>query len=248
VSTWETVLIDGVDIFTVAQNIQVWEGIHDVAAQRGDPIPIPGADGAVDPGELPFGVGVLPLGLQLRGSSLTGFNDAHRALKRMCKVGRQVTLSRRLSYTTGNETHTAAGRYLSGLAPTLFTPALGKVLLSFSILDGKWHGPAVTIGAGTSSITGDVRTRRMLVTVSAGTSPVVTNTTNGSTFTISGSTSTPVVVDVEALSASASGVDCSGRLSWNTGSFDYPLQLEPGSNTLTISSGTLSVAYQPAYE
>ncbi|MGZ4596281.1 MAG: phage distal tail protein [Actinomycetes bacterium] len=244
-TTWETLLVDGSDIASTARILQVWDGIHAVASERGDPVTVPGRDGVVDV-DRAFDAFPVAIGLQLRGASLlTGFNDVHRDLKRLCKPGRKVTLSRRLSYTTGQETHTCSGRYLSGLEPTLMTPALGRVVVSFLNLDGLWYGPSTTIGTGTVSVLGDVRTRRMTVTLSGGAGPTtVTNTTNGWAFTLTGSTSTAVAVDVENMTATQGGTDVSSRLSWTKG---LPLQLEAGSNTLTCSSGSASIAYQPAY-
>lgn len=241
---WDTLLIDGTDVKVAGvRQIRVWSGISDVASLRGGNALIPLADGETWV-EKPFDTYTLPLDLVLLGSGRQAFNDARRTLLRLVKPGRTVTLSRRVGYGTGNETHTALAEYATGLNPSMTGLDVGQLLLEMRILGGLWYGAAVTIGAGASTITGDVRTRRMTATVSAGMDPTVTNTTNGYAFTVSGDTTTPVEVDVEAMTASDSGGDCSDRLSWTR---TWPMQLEAGSNTLTISSGTLSVEYQPAY-
>lgn len=243
---YDTILVDGTDIKSgVARQITVWDDLFETAPLRGDFPVVPFADGEANVDQS-FDAYTLGIGLTLLASDRQGFNDARRTLTRLVKPGKTVTLSRLVAYGTGNETHTTVAKYQSGLGPVGMTGQdTGRLVVNMRILDGLWFGSAVTIAAGTHTILGDVRTRRMLVTVSAGTAPVVTNTTNGSSFTVSGSTGTPVVVDVENMSASDSGGDCSERLSW---SGTWPLQLEAGSNTLTISSGTLSVAYQPAYQ
>lgn len=244
-ATWETVLIDGVDISLAGVRIiEVWDGAHEVPGERGGPVPYPGRDGATDT-DGAFDPYPLRLGLRLEGSSLlTGFNDVHRALKQLCKVGRVVTLTRRLSYSTGQESHTALGRYLSGLGPTLPTPAKGKLMLAFNVLDGVWHGPSATLGTGAITALGDVRTHRMTITLSGGTNPQLTNSGTGHSMTYTGSTSTPVVVDVEAMTATQGGADVSANLSWSRA---MPFRLNPGSQNVSVSSGSASISYQPAY-
>jgi hypothetical protein len=212
---------------------------------RGSLIEFPTKDGSTD-ADQPFGSSVLGIGLMVQGGSseVTGFNDQYRTLKRLCKPGRTVTLTKELSYTTGNESYTQTAK-LRSLSPQQQSPADYKVLVEFTLLDGLWFGSAVTIGAGTSTVTGDVRTRRMTVTISGGSSPkTVTNSTNGWALTYTGSTATAVVIDVENMTATQGASDVSGNLSWTR---DFPMQLEAGSNTLAISSGTLSIAYQPAF-
>lgn len=244
---YDTFLIDGTDLRSLGvRYIETWDGFLDNAPLRGGNPIIPFADGEARV-DKPFEAYTMGMTLVLLGAGRQAFNDAHRALKRLVKPGQTVTLSRLIAYATGNETHTTTAEYLSGLGPSMTGLDVGRLTVNMRILDGLWYGPAVTIGAGTSSITGDVRTRRALITVSAGTDPTVTNSTNSYAFTVSGSTATPVVVDVENMSASTGGVDCSDRLTWAAGAKTWPMQLDPGSNTLTISSGTLSVAYQPAY-
>jgi hypothetical protein len=241
----DTIKVDGTDLQTAARVLQVWEGVHQTPALRGSLIEFPTKDGSTD-ADQPFGSSVLGIGLMVQGGSseVTGFNDQYRTLKRLCKPGRTVTLTKELSYTTGNESYTQTAK-LRSLSPQQQSPADYKVLVEFTLLDGLWFGSAVTIGAGTSTVTGDVRTRRMTVTISGGSSPkTVTNSTNGWALTYTGSTATAVVIDVENMTATQGASDVSGNLSWTR---DFPMQLEAGSNTLAISSGTLSIAYQPAF-
>lgn len=244
---FETILFDGTDIKTPGVvSIEVWKGALGTAPLRGDDkfVPLKDGEAYVEKAFAPF---ILNLGLVLTTGSQTLFNDAYRTLRRLAKPDGTVTLTRNMSYSTGNEQVTALARYSGGLEVEPINIVDGRVVLAMKVLSGLWYGPSTTIGAGTSSIAGDVRTRRMTVTVSAGIGPTVTNSTNGYAFTISGDTTTPVVVDVLNMTASSGGTDCSSRLSWATATKTWPMQLQAGSNTLTISSGTLSVAYQGAY-
>lgn len=241
----DTLLIDGTDLAAAARIVQVWEGVHVTPGNRGSGLVIPDRDGMVD-FDRPFGANTLSLGLLLRGSSdVTGFNDAYRTLRRLVKPGRQVTLTRRQSFTTGTEDHTAAARYLDGLNPTLLTPADGKMVLNFTILDGLWYGASQSIGTGAVTVLGDVRTHRMTVTLTgSGSTTVLSNSANGMTFTYTGSKSTAVVIDVEAMTATQGVTDVSANLSWNG---IFPFRLEPGAQTLSVSTGSAAISYRPAY-
>lgn len=240
----DTIKVDGTDVQTAARILQVWEDVHSTPDLRGSLIEFPTRDGSINVDQ-PFSSKILGIGLLVRGGApdVTGFNDQYRTLRRLCKPGRTVTLTKELSYSTGNEVYTQLAK-LRSLSPKQETPADYRVLVEFTLLDGLWFGSAVVIAAGTSTVTGDVRTRRMTITLSAGTNPTVTNSTNGYALTYTGSTATAVVIDVENMTATQGASDVSGNLTWTK---DFPMQLEAGSNTLAISSGTLSVSYQPAF-
>lgn len=237
--TVDTVLVDGTDLQTAARIIQVWGGVHAIPGQRGSGFVIPGRDGIVDDIDRPFEAGVLSLGMLVRGTSdVTGFNDALRTLKNLVKVGRKVTLTRRLSFTAGNEDHTAEARCLP-FAPEMLTPADGKMVLNFQILSGLWYGAALapTIPA-TITVPGDAVTRRItLVLPGAGT---LTNTTTGVSVTVTAGAT--LTVEAKTTTGLLSAITSAGdpRGFWFT--------LAPGSNTITWSAaGTPTISYQPAY-
>jgi hypothetical protein len=243
---YETVLFDGTDIKSAGvREIKVWEGALLTTSLRGDDLIIEDADGMVAVQERPFDSIEMQLGLVLLGTTHADFNDATRALRRLVKADGTVTLTRRLAYGTGNEQHTALARYAGGLEPHLIDMAAGHVDLRMRLLDGLWFGPSTTI-TGTATVAGDVRTRRMTVTFTGGTNPTLTNSTTGDVLTWTGAVGgTPVVVDVEAMSATRGVSNVSGALSWTR---TYPMTLAAGSNTLGITGGgTVSIAYRPAF-
>ena len=73
----------------------------------------------------------------------------------------------------------------------------------------------------------------------------MTNATNGYTFRYVGTVpSGGVVVDVVNRTAMNGSTNVSSALKWSK---DDPFQLDPGSQTLTVSAGTVSFTYYPAY-
>jgi hypothetical protein len=187
----------------------------------------------------------------VRGSSFDDVWSKVVALRRRCKPGRTVTLTRQMpdpDGTDANTNQTATARRLTDRPDWL--AETGFVLdIDWLIVDGVWHGSAVAIAnaAGVQAIAGDTRTRRMTITLDAGAARTIKNTTNEYEFTFSATVPTGgVLIDVEALTATAivGGADLSTSLSWEK---ELPMQLEAGSNTLTVSAGSASISYQPAY-
>lgn len=185
-----------------------------------------------------------------------GFDEvwaAIRALRRRCKPGRTVTLVRQVPDPEGTDTnvdHTTTARRVNAPRVSWEGPDAAVVDIDWLIADTPWHGDAVAIAdaAGTHDIDGDLATHRMEITLPEGPARTITNTTNGHWLTFS--TGTPVggtLIDVEAQTATniISGADVSQYLSWGK---THPMRLNPGSNTLTVSAGTASISYQPAYE
>lgn len=176
-----------------------------------------------------------------------------RALRRRCKPGRTVTLTRQMpdpDGTDANTNHTTTARRQGAPRIEWLGADAAVVDIDWLIADTPWLGAAVAIAdaAGAHTILGDISTHRMTVTLAAGAARTITNTTNGHWFTFG--TTVPaggVLIDVEARTAIGitGSVDLSASLSWGKA---YPMRLNPGSNTLTVSAGTAAISYQPAYE
>jgi hypothetical protein len=246
---YETLLFDGVDVKVPGvRSIEVWDGALATPRLRGGDLRLPGRDGEKPVDDLPFEADEVGVGLTLDGTDRTVFNDVFRALRRMVNVDGTVTLTRRLSYTTGDEEHTCLARYMSGLNPAL-TAAMTATRLALVMknLWGLWYGPQVIIADGTHTVLGDARTRWMTVTFSGGVNPELTNTTTGDVLGWTGSPGgSDVVVDVSELTATRAGVDVSAAMSWQPRTF--PMTLRPGPNTLVLTGGgAVSIAYWPAF-
>jgi hypothetical protein len=244
-----TYLIDGTDIRIAGTRLlRNVDGLYTMGGVRGDDLTVVDADGSTWLDERPFDPFTLPLPLTLRGGSEAGFNDLLRTLRRLVKPDRTFTLTRRLSFGSGTEDHTALARYVDGLPPQM-APGIveGDLTLNLRNLDGIWYGPTATVTTGSVTILGDVRTHRMTITFTGGTNPTLTNSTTGDSLTWTGTVGgTPVVVDVEAMTATQGVTDVSGALVWNR---TYPMTFRAGSNTLAVTGGgTVSTAYAPAYQ
>lgn len=246
----EALLVDGTDIETLGI-IENWDGVLSVAAERGGPLLIPGRDGAVHVPGLAVAAGVIPIPFALFGDDVTGFNDALRSLRRLVPPGKVLDVVRRLSYDTGVEDQHASCTYLSGLDPKLVNAASGRLVLTLTNLDGRWYGEddVVINAAGAHVIQGDTRTRRMFITLTGGVAPVLTNSI-GQSLTFAGNPgvgAAAVTVNPEAMTATQSGADVSGLLSWS-GRFPFELDPREGANTIAITGGgTFNIAYRPAF-
>jgi phage-related protein len=112
-----------------------------------------------------------------------------------------------------------------------------------------WYGPAVSgiSAAGIHTFDGDTRTHRIQFTLAAGAARTITNTTNGFALTFGGTVPAGgVLIDVEARTARAITGDTNldVYLTWTK---FHPMRFDPGENVLTVSSGTATISYQPAY-
>jgi hypothetical protein len=242
---YETLLIDGVDLTSVVRCVQSIDGLYVVTGARGDNVVFPGVDGEtwVDK---PRGTGTVDLGILLAGNTTTEFNDSYRALVRLVKPGRRVNLERRMSYSSGNESHYSIGEYASGLAPTLNLARIGRTTLSMKILDGVWYAGSTTelvvpIGNYTADVAGDDLTHRMTITMAAG--GYVQNTTTGHRLDVAANTGGNVVIDVVNMTATQDGNDVSYLQTFNQ---RYPFQLVPGDNDLDSDNG-FTIDYYQAY-
>lgn len=246
-------LVDGVDLAAVGVELtHDGAGLWDDVPEEPITSTFPGSDGSLDTGSR-FPQYVRSTMYTIRATDPTAAEAALQALRRRCKPGRSVTLTRVMPGREGeaaNVSMTTTARRQG--APRVAWLGKNNVLtvdIDWLITGGPFYGPSVNIAsaAGTTSVEGDVRTRRMTLTLAAGASRQVTNTTNG--FWFSFTTTVPtggVVVDVEARTAKkvSDNSDMSAYLTWGK---VLPFQLDPGANTITVSAGTASIDYQPAY-
>lgn len=239
--------VDGVEL--THDGAGLWSGLTENIGVSA----FPGADGgSVDGGVFPpYTNSTL---YTVRGSTPEDTWARLEALRRRCKPGRTVTLTRLMPDPEGadaNAAHTATARR-QGTRPVWLSKRVATLDIDWLISGGPWCGDAVAIAdaAGAHTVLGDLRTYRMTITLLAGAARTVTNTTpgNGHAFDFLAAVPTGgVLVDVEACTAVAitSGADMSGSLRWAK---KYPMRLDAGPNTLTVSAGSASISYQPAYE
>jgi hypothetical protein len=248
-----TFLVDGVDVLATGVTLAhdgagVWDGLEeDVSVAT-----YAGVDGGTVAGG-DFRPYVRSVEFLVRGADYDTTWARIRALRRRCKPGQTVTLTRQMPDQEGVDTNasltTTAHRQTDRVMWA--APGLASVDVDWLIVGGPWSGAQVTItnAAGTRTILGDLRTQKVTATLSAGAvNPTVANTTNGFSFTWTGTVPTGgVEVDVVQRKATklSDSSDVSSALTWAKVA---PFQLNPGDNVITVSSGTCDLAYYPAYE
>jgi hypothetical protein len=256
-SLWDTLLVNGTDLITMGCVAAPYEFPYNGAPQRGDLAQYAGIDG-VEYDDLPYDAGLLPVTVSLSpscsgvsGNSWTSLNDAFRALRILCRPDRPSVLVRQMEFSSGQESHTANAKLLDIVTARPVSQVL-KCLVEFDLLDGCWFGGSQAIPAfsvsGAPVVKGDVRTMRITATLSAGAvSPTVANTTNGYSFTYVGTVPAGgVTVDVLNRRATTitGSINVSNNLRWAK---KHPFRMEPGANSITVSSGTVAFSYYPAY-
>lgn len=246
-----TLLLDGTDIEDLTDCVEgpvVWP--YQGWPQIGEFPRFPGIDGAAFLRQ-PYDTAILPVQATLRspacsGASGTAIREAIRDLRVACRPDRLLTLTRKWDDSTAE---TAAAKFLN-ITPDRPVKNVVQCLIEFTLLE-LWYGPVTNIAsaAGTHDILGETRTRRMVIELNMGPPWTVTNVTTGHWFSFTGGgPASGITVDVEARTAvgTVGGGDYSGQLSWGK---DALMLLDPaaGPNTLTVSAGTASIDYQPAY-
>lgn len=175
---------------------------------------------------------------------------AFRALRRRCKPGRTITLTKQIPDPEGGASNvnltTQARR--QGDRPEWLTGNSMQVDIDWLIVDGLWIGAEESISAvGAVTVKGDLPTSQVTVTIAAGAVDPVLSNTNGYSLRYVG-TVPAGGVEVDVANRRATGltgpVDLSANLRWSK---DDPFQLDPGAQTLAISSGSASFDYLPAY-
>lgn len=245
-------LVDGADLAVAGVELLhdgagLWDGFSEEAVVSSPP----GFDGALDTGGR-FPAYVRSMAYEVVAVDPKAAWAAIVALRRRCKPGRPVTLGRVMpdpEGTDANTTLTSTARRQGDRIVWVGKNNRAQVDIDWLITGGPFYGPSTNIAsaAGTTSVKGDVRTRKMTLTLAAGAARTVTNTTNGHWFTFGTTVPTGgVLVDVLARTAKAitGGTDLSRYLSWGK---VHPFQLEADSNTITVSAGSASIDYQPAY-
>lgn len=156
------------------------------------------------------------------------------------------TLSRRLVLTAGDQVVTTRVKYGDGFDIQRMAPPVGRAVVRLKKLWPYFYGTA-TAGAvpGTITAAGSAATNRMVITMSGGTGQVLTNTTTGEVITITSGSGT-MLIDPLSRTATRGGVNNIGSVSFAGPSRTW-MRLKPGSNVFTVSSGTASISYYPAW-
>jgi hypothetical protein len=240
-----TLLLSGTDLASVADVVEDLSEFWSSSDSRGD-LPtyagVPGATAVRRPVSSKMATAQVSF---TDGATLAATEDAVAACKAVLRPGQPQTGTRRkvtgagsLDVTQTVIVRTVEERWLSETACTL--------LIGVELADGAWYGASEPIAAaGSVTVKGDLPTSRITATLSAGAADPVVSNSNGYTFRYVGTVPAgDVVVDVAARTAMAGSTDVSSSLKWSK---DAPFQLDPGAQTITVSAGTVSFTYSPAY-
>ncbi|MFT4128229.1 MAG: hypothetical protein QM662_18625 [Gordonia sp. (in: high G+C Gram-positive bacteria)] len=248
---YDTILIDDVDVkslpgVTLAQD--GYTASWTVPTTRGDRATYAGIDGEAD-SDLPVAALIVPVSVWVHSSNQLEQNDRIDAVRAWAKPRRAVTLTRRVAHAGGNQQHTGLARLDGAVGIERQGPTLARLAVQFRVAAGNLFGPSLTIaGAGPITVVGTTPTRAITLTLAAGTSnPAVANTMTGHSFRFVGTVPAGgVTVDIAARRATrvTGGADTTSSLRW--GKADL-LLLIPGTNTLTVSAGSIAGTYLPAY-
>jgi hypothetical protein len=244
-----TLLFSGVDIATLADVVEDLSEFWSGADSRGDLPTYAGVSGATAvrrPTDTKVRSGQVTM---TDGADLAETEDKVAAFKAALFPGKAQTVTRRKVTGSGNLDTTQTAIVRPAIEERWLSDTTCTLIFAVETLDGPWYGSSQSIGAaGTTTVLGDTSTRSITATLSAGAvNPVVTNTSNGYTFRYVGTVPTGgVTVDVKARKATkvSDSSDVSSSLKWSK---DAPFQLDPGSQTITVSAGTVSFTYLPAY-
>lgn len=244
---WDTILVDGTDILTATRFEEDRDGYYALPPLRGELPTYPGIDGETNTDQ-PYGPTVFTQHLVLNGASYTGANDEWRTLVKLCKPGQTVTLTKQMSFGTGNESYTALAK-LRDIQRARINPVTARCVVEWSILDGVWYGATLTRGLSnglnTVTLSGEITTKSMTITLTGGTTPTLRNATLDYDLSFSGSMGSAVVIDVLNGTATQSSTDVSEFLTWTR---SVPFALGVGTNSIILSGGgSASIDYDPAY-
>lgn len=243
-----TLLFSGIDLATLVDVVEDLSDFWSGADPRGDLPTYAGTSGATAI-RRPTDTKVRSAQVSMTdGATLAATEDKIDALKAVLRPGQSQTVTRRKVTSAGNLDTTQTAIVRPAIEERWLSPTACTLIFAVETLDGAWYGASESIAAaGSVTIKGDTSTRSITATLSAGAAnPVVTNS-NGYTFRYVGTVPTGgVSVDVKARKATkvSDSSDVSSALKWSK---DAPFQLDPGSQTITVSAGTVSFTYLPAY-
>ena len=138
---WETVLVDGVDLATIA-TIEDMAGVMASAPTSGEPITIPGREGAIFvPGEYESYSFDVPLAIL---GDTRGEQNANLAtlLALVDTRAAPVTVTRRIVVATSNVAHSCSCVVTGTIQPNNAGRRALRMVVSFQNLDGVWESVA----------------------------------------------------------------------------------------------------------
>jgi hypothetical protein len=250
----EDFLVDGTSLMTLAYAIQTISGRERLPPKIGDNIRIPYRHGRVWKPKT-ADEQVITLGMWVRGCDVNGvtagdprayFQSNLRTLKRLfAPTGRQLTLQRKILYTTGMETHNGLGEAASQIDAQGQSRHHATFTVDIRMADPWWYGAStstdVTSAGGTITNIGDVEATNIVIQfVGPLINPMLINTSVSPQVQLFAGPNIPLGVtftlDCSAFTAVDNlGTNVIGNVS-HIGNIRWML-LEPGSNVMALING-----------
>lgn len=136
----DTLLIDGTDVRSLPGVFAVGfiDGLYAPGTRRDADDVIPGADG-VTGAQVPLDKYLITVPIWISGATTAALNANVRAIGPLVTGTRGlVTLTRHLDNGAGYDTHTAPGRFATGLTLSMVNLTQGSMDLQFYNLRGAW--------------------------------------------------------------------------------------------------------------
>lgn len=246
--------VNGVSLQTLVQNIETIGGRFSPPPMRGEDITIPYSVGERFLPKTPA-ARILPLAMWLKGSTADEYDENWRQLRNLLwQPGKQFALQKRIKVGGATRAVTAQGQFYSGLEPKMIGRNAAKFAVDIKLARPFFYDDAFTTfnlvnGNNTVVLPGDYKTTNLEVTINGPrVNPVVWinaeiqvefhgSIPTGASVKILISTYTAIMTPVGAPQYDASSlIRHAGATQW--------LHLEPGSNTVNVSSASGAGAVQ----
>jgi len=223
--------VDGTDIHQYCDAVRILP--ESFAADRGSNIILPGVDGEYDvPNK---DTGSIDFTLETFLPSDTFYDSKVSIARLLYKQTSNVLLGRTLPLTVPIDVEVSVRPV--GVARTGSGSDRFRVSWPLRAISPFWRHqtPRAAVNVGTTfSVAGDGHVGDAVITFTGGTTPTLTNSTNGDKLTLTASPGTPVIVDVGLRTVTQGGSD------WDA-NFDPSeqrwMRFEPGSNAMVLTGG-----------
>lgn len=251
---WEA---NGLSLHTYAWAVASWGGSRQQPpSKRGDNLTIPFKRGQIyvpkirDARIISLGMWMLPMNQDgTRDVTMTLEQKLHanwQTIVNAIDTEDQITLTKRWWVNTSVVSASALAEWVDGLDPDMSTTYRPEFSIDFLLTDPYFYGSPVSQAIGNiTNAPGDVPTDHVTLTLNSGTNPRVTFA-DGNWVQFNGSVGTAVVIDVAKASATQGGVYVNGLITRNPNFPSWP-KVKPGANAISLSSGSGTIQFSPAY-
>lgn len=262
-TTTETVTVDGVDLNTLAYNIETLSGRDALPPRRGENKGIAYRQGKRW-NRKQFDQKVETWAMWVRGCDVDGvvpgtgdraeYNKNLFMLKQLFgKIHAPLALQRKILMPSGLLVLTAEGECNGTMEPTIVgnRATLARFTADIEMADPFWYGAQMAVPVSTAlsfNNPGTAITTKMVVRLGPGTNAKLTNLQTGTWLQYQGTipAGSYVDIDTDLFTAKGNGVTNEIAKIRHGGSWSW-MDLLPGVNNFTLTAGTATITTKPAY-